>query len=212
MLYLKQFTFNPFQENTYLLYNDLNEAFIIDPGNSNTSENTILKNFITEKKLNLTRLLLTHGHIDHVLGNQFVLDEYGLLPEMNEKDLFFIQNMEKSASLYGIPFQQSPIPKRGIDDGETIYLGKYQLKCIAAPGHSPGSICFYIPSNNILIGGDVLFLNSIGRTDLPFGNHQDLINSIQLKLFELSDDTKVYPGHGPSTTIGQEKRTNPFLT
>lgn len=212
MLYLKQFTFNPFQENTYLLYNDLNEAFIIDPGNSNTSENTILKNFITEKKLNLTRLLLTHGHIDHVLGNQFVLDEYGLLPEMNEKDLFFIQNMEKSASLYGIPFQQSPIPKRGIDEGETIYLGKYQLKCIAAPGHSPGSICFYIPSNNILIGGDVLFLNSIGRTDLPFGNHQDLINSIQLKLFELSDDTKVYPGHGPSTTIGQEKRTNPFLT
>ena len=212
MLYLKQFTFNPFQENTYLLYNDLNEAFIIDPGNSNTSENTVLKNFITEKKLNLTRLLLTHGHIDHVLGNQFVLDEYGLLPEMNEKDLFFIQNMEKSASLYGIPFQQSPIPKRGIDEGETIYLGKYQLKCIAAPGHSPGSICFYIPSNNILIGGDVLFLNSIGRTDLPFGNHQDLINSIQLKLFELSDETKVYPGHGPSTTIGQEKRTNPFLT
>lgn len=212
MLYLKQFTFNPFQENTYLLYNDLNEAFIIDPGNSNTSENTILKNFITEKKLNLTRLLLTHGHIDHILGNQFVLDEYGLLPEMNEKDLFFIQNMEKSASLYGIPFQQSPIPKRGIDEGETIYLGKYQLKCIAAPGHSPGSICFYIPSNNILIGGDVLFLNSIGRTDLPFGNHQDLINSIQLKLFELSDETKVYPGHGPSTTIGQEKRTNPFLT
>lgn len=212
MLYLKQFTFNPFQENTYLLYNDLNEAFIIDPGNSNNSENTVLKNFITEKKLNLTRLLLTHGHIDHVLGNQFVLDEYGLLPEMNEKDLFFIQNMEKSASLYGIPFQQSPIPKRGIDEGETIYLGKYQLKCIAAPGHSPGSICFYIPSNNILIGGDVLFLNSIGRTDLPFGNHQDLINSIQLKLFELSDETKVYPGHGPSTTIGQEKRTNPFLT
>ncbi len=212
MLYLKQFTFNPFQENTYLLYNDLNEAFIIDPGNSNNSENTVLKNFITEKKLNLTRLLLTHGHIDHILGNQFVLDEYGLLPEMNEKDLFFIQNMEKSASLYGIPFQQSPIPKRGIDEGETIYLGKYQLKCIAAPGHSPGSICFYIPSNNILIGGDVLFLNSIGRTDLPFGNHQDLINSIQLKLFELSDETKVYPGHGPSTTIGQEKRTNPFLT
>ncbi|MCA0430223.1 MAG: MBL fold metallo-hydrolase [Bacteroidetes bacterium] len=211
MLYLKQFTFNPFQENTYLLYNDLNEAIIIDPGNFNNTENTILKNFISEKNLNLTRLLLTHAHIDHVLGNKFIFDQYGLLPEMNKKDLFFIQNMEKSATLYGIPFEQSPLPKRFIIDGETIYLGKYQLKCIETPGHSPGSICFYIPSNNILIGGDVLFLNSIGRTDLPLGNHQDLINSINTKLFELSDDTKVYSGHGPSTTIGHEKNTNPFL-
>ncbi len=130
MLYLKQFTFNPFQENTYLLYNDLNEAIIIDPGNFNNTENTILKNFISEKNLNLTRLLLTHAHIDHVLGNKFIFDQYGLLPEMNKKDLFFIQNMEKSATLYGIPFEQSPLPKRFIIDGETIYLGKYQLKCI----------------------------------------------------------------------------------
>jgi glyoxylase-like metal-dependent hydrolase (beta-lactamase superfamily II) len=211
MLHLKQFTFNPFQENTYILYNDSKEAFIVDPGNSNAKENTIITQFIQEKQLTLTRLLLTHGHIDHIMGNQFIFETYGLLPEMNEKDLFFIQSMQKTAQMYGIQAEPSPLPKHFINNNDIITLGNYEFLCLATPGHSPGSICFYCPSMNLLIGGDVLFQNSIGRTDLPMGNHQELINSIKNNLFVLPKETKVYSGHGPSTTIGNEMETNPFL-
>ncbi len=211
MLYLKQFTFNPFQENTYILYTDSKEAFIIDPGNSNSRENAILTHFIQEKELNLTRLLLTHGHIDHIMGNQYIYETYGLLPEINEKDLFFIESMEKTANMYGIQAEPSPFPKQFINHKDKITLGNYELLCIEAPGHSPGSICFYCASINLLIGGDVLFQNSIGRTDLPMGNHEELISSIKNNLFTLPKETKVYSGHGPSTTIGNEMATNPFL-
>jgi len=211
MLYLKQFTFNPFQENTYILYTDSREAFIIDPGNSNSRENTILTQFIQEKELKLNRLLLTHGHIDHIMGNQYIYETYGLLPEINEKDLFFIESMEKTANMYGLQAEPSPFPKQFINHNDRITLGNYELQCITAPGHSPGSICFYCPSINLLIGGDVLFQNSIGRTDLPMGNHEELISSIKNNLFILPKETKVYSGHGPSTTIGNEMATNPFL-
>lgn len=212
MLYLKSFTFNPFQENTYVIYDDELTAYIIDPGNSTETENAALKNFISEKKLSLKRLLLTHAHIDHILGNKFIFDNYGLLPEVNREDLFFLERMPQTAAMYGLSCDPSPMPEHFINHGDTISLGKYVFECIHTPGHSPGSISFYNQENKILLGGDVLFRESIGRSDLPMGDHETLIRSIKEKLFVLGDDVKVYSGHGPSTTIGYEKQNNPFLT
>jgi glyoxylase-like metal-dependent hydrolase (beta-lactamase superfamily II) len=211
MLYLKSFIFNPFQQNTYLVYDDKGEAFIIDPGNYTSSENTELTSFISEKKLHLSRLLLTHAHIDHVLGNKFIFDTYGLLPEVHTDDVFFIDRMVQSGNLYGVPCEQSPAPKAFINEGDKIKLGEYVFDCLHTPGHSPGSISFYNASNKLLISGDVLFHGSIGRTDLPMGDHETLLRSVREKLFTLPDDVKVYSGHGPSTTIGHEKKTNPFF-
>lgn len=211
MLYLKYFTFNPFQQNTYLVYDDKGEAFIIDPGNYSATENRQLTDFISEKKLKLTRLLLTHAHIDHILGNKFIHDTYGLLPEVHKDDLFFIDRMAQSGQLYGINCEQSPAPKAFISEGDKITLGEYTFDCIYTPGHSPGSISFYNAQHKLLISGDVLFSGSIGRTDLPMGDHETLLKSVKEKLFILPDDVKVYSGHGPSTTIGHEKQTNPFF-
>ncbi len=212
MLYLKTFTFNPFQENTYLIYDDELTAYIIDPGNSNASEDAQLKNFVKEKNLQLKRLLLTHGHIDHILGNKFIYDTYGLLPEVHRDDLFFIERMEQTAAMYGLNCEASPLPEKFIHEGDQIVLGDYKFQCIHTPGHSPGSISFYNKENKLLIGGDVLFNGSIGRSDLPGGDHELLITTIKQKLFALEDSVRVYCGHGPSTTIGVEKQTNPFLT
>ena len=211
MLHLKSFCFNPFQQNTYLLYNDDGTAFIIDPGNYTSSENTLLKNFITENKLTLTRLLLTHAHIDHILGNKFIFDNYGLLPEMHKEELFFIERMPQSAAMYGIPSDPSPFPEKFIVPGDKILLGNYEFETLFTPGHSPGSISFYNKENKVLLSGDVLFQRSIGRTDLPKGNHETLLKSIREKLLVLDNDVKVYSGHGASTTIGYEKENNPFL-
>ncbi|MBA3679876.1 MAG: MBL fold metallo-hydrolase [Bacteroidetes bacterium] len=211
MLYLKSFIFNPFQQNTYLLYDDKGAAFIVDPGNSSSSENTTLKNFIEEKKLNLTRLLLTHAHIDHILGNKFIFDTYGLLPESHKEEVFFIERLPQTANMYGVPFEESPFPEKYIEPGDKIVLGQYEFETLFTPGHSPGSISFYNKENKLLISGDVLFQRSIGRTDLPKGNHETLLRSIREKLFVLPDDVKVYSGHGPATTIGYEKLNNPFL-
>lgn len=211
MLYLKTFTFNTFQENTYLVYDDKGEAIIFDPGNSNNTENSLVKNFIEEKKLCLSRLILTHAHLDHVLGNRFISDNYGLLPEVNENDLFLIEGMMQTANLYGVPAEESPMPEKFLHEGDKIKLGDYTFECLHTPGHSPGSICFYNEQNKFAIVGDVLFYGSIGRTDLPRGNHEDLLNSIREKLFVLPDDVKIYSGHGPSTSIGFEKNNNPFF-
>lgn len=211
MLYLKSFCFNPFQQNTYLLYDNEGTAFIIDPGNYSSSENTLLKNFIEEKQLKLTRLLLTHAHIDHILGNKFIFDNFGLLPEMHEEEVFFIERLPQTAAMYGVPCDPSPFPEKFIVPGDKIVLGVYEFETIFTPGHSPGSISYYNKENKLLISGDVLFQNSIGRTDLPKGDHQTLINSIKEKLFCLPGDVKVFSGHGPSTTIGYEKENNPFL-
>lgn len=211
MLHLKSFTFNPFQENTYIVYDENNTAFIIDPGNSNHSENEELKNFISEKNLNPIRLLLTHAHVDHIMGARFVLDTYGLLPEVHEADLFFIDRMKQSAAMYGVNCEQAPTPVKFIKAGDKISLGNYEFDCLFTPGHSPGSITFYNKANKLLIAGDVLFKGSIGRSDLPMGDHDTLLQSIREQLLVMDDDTKVYSGHGPMTLIGIERQTNPFL-
>ena len=211
MLYLKSFCFNPFQENTYVLFNDEKTCFIIDPGNYSSDENKVLKDFLNSKNLIPERLLLTHGHIDHILGNRFVFDNFKLLPEVHKDDLFFIERMPQSASLYAINGNASPIPEKFIEAGKNISLGKYELEVFHVPGHSPGSVAFFNRENKLLLSGDVLFNQSIGRSDLPMGNHETLIASITKILLPLGDDVKVYSGHGPSTTIGFEKKNNPFI-
>lgn len=211
MINIQYFTFGPFQENTYILWDDTKECIIIDPGNSTASEHQKLKNFITEKMLKPVRLILTHAHIDHINGNQFVFDTFNLLPEVHTADLFFIQNHSATAAMYGLSVEQSPLPKSFIKEGDIIQFGQSTLNTIHTPGHSPGSITFYNTEQQFMIAGDVLFYGSIGRTDLPMGNYDTLINSIKQKLFPLGDAMKVYSGHGPATTIGFEKQNNPFL-
>ncbi|MBK6524000.1 MAG: MBL fold metallo-hydrolase [Bacteroidia bacterium] len=211
MLKLKSFTVNPFQQNTYLIWDSNNIAAIIDPGNSTNLENQMIKKYISENNLKLERLLLTHAHIDHILGNRFIFDEYGLLPEVHKEDLYFIDVMGKTADMYGVPYEQSPNPEIFLEDKQVIELGELKFKCIFTPGHSPGSITFYFEKEKVMIAGDVLFHGSIGRTDLPKGDHPTLISSIKNKLLPLGDEIKVYSGHGPSTITGYEKMNNPFL-
>lgn len=211
MLKLKSFTVNPFQQNTYLIWDSNNIAAIIDPGNSTNLENQMIKKYISENNLKLERLLLTHAHIDHILGNRFIFDEYGLLPEVHKEDLYFIDVMGKTADMYGVPYEESPQPEKFLEDKQMIELGELKFKCIFTPGHSPGSITFYFEKEKVMIAGDVLFHGSIGRTDLPKGDHPTLISSIKNKLLPLGDDIKVYSGHGPSTVTGYEKTNNPFL-
>ncbi len=212
MITIQAFTFNPFQENTYLLFDETHECAIIDPGCCNAAERKVLRDFIENKKLKPVKLLNTHAHIDHILGNKFIADSYGLELEMNEKDLKTLASGAISAAIFAIDYEESPQPKVFLNEGDSVYFGKTSLEIVFTPGHSMGSICFYNRNDKFIIGGDVLFYQSIGRTDLPGGNHAQLLTSIRTKLFTLPDDFTVYSGHGPSTTIGFEKLNNPFLS
>ena len=208
----KIFTFNLFAENTYILYNEAKEAFIIDPGCSTPQECRTLSAFISEKGLKPIRMLLTHAHLDHVLGNDFVSREYGLAPYMHKDDLELLHALAYSATFYGLDSAApSPEPAGFLNDSDTLNLGETEFKIIFAPGHSKGSICFYAPAEKKLWCGDVLFRESIGRTDLPGGDFDTLANSIHHGLFSLPDDVTVYPGHGIPTTISHEKKYNPFV-
>ncbi len=211
MLSVKFFVFSPVQENTYVLFNDEKQAIIIDPGCYSSDEKTELKNFLHGNGLNAIQLLNTHCHLDHVFGNKWAADTYSLelfLHRYEEKLLAFAP---QSGAGWGLPFDNYNGPLHFLDDGDEVLVGHDVLKVILAPGHSPGSICFYCEKQGFIIGGDVLFKDSIGRTDLPLGNHQQLIKSIRDRLFVLPDEVIVYPGHGPATTIGWEKYNNPFL-
>jgi hydroxyacylglutathione hydrolase len=211
MAKLKSFVNNPYQENTYLLYDDSGECAIIDPGMYTSAEQNAVVNFITENSLKPVMVLNTHCHIDHVLGNKFVFDQYGLKPRFNIGESETLASVVVYAPAMGFRYDASPLPDEYLPESGTITFGHTSLELIFAPGHSPAHLCFYDKEDNILIGGDVLFRNSIGRTDLPGGNHNQLIDNIRLKLFVLPDDCTVYPGHGPETTINYEKQHNPYL-
>jgi hydroxyacylglutathione hydrolase len=211
MISLQQFTFNPYQENTYVLYDESGACAIIDPGMYESEEQNELVDFIKSKNLRPVLLLNTHCHIDHVLGNKFVFDNWALKPQFHEGELKVLQSVVSYAPQMGFRYEVSPLPETFLPEKGTIKFGNSELQIIYAPGHSPAHLCFYAKDENFLIGGDVLFYRSIGRTDLPGGNHQQLINSIKNNVFVLPDDCKVFPGHGPSTTIGFEKINNPFL-
>ncbi len=208
---IHKFTFNYFSENTYILYDETLECAIIDPGCCNREEETNLKNFITSQNLKPVFLLNTHCHIDHILGNAFVADTYKLQLHIHNKDLPVLIAGSLIADQYGIPYHASPSPSVFLEEGQTISFGNSKLDIVFTPGHSPGSICFINHKEKIVIGGDVLFQGSIGRTDLPGGDFETLVNAIQTKLYTLPDDFTVYPGHGDKTTIGVEKISNPFV-
>jgi hydroxyacylglutathione hydrolase len=205
------FTFNPFQENTYVLSDETKQCVIIDPGCYENHEKLELSRFLEKNELTPTTILLTHSHIDHVLGVAYLVNKYNLSLEMNEIDLPGLRSVPVYGQTWGINAEVSPEPTMLLNEGDTVTFGNITLGVIFTPGHSPGSICFYHKESKTLIGGDVLFQESIGRTDLPGGDHNTLIKSIKEKLFPLGDDIKVYPGHGPATTIGYEKMNNPFL-
>ncbi len=211
MTHIKSFVCNPYQENTYILYDDTGAAAIIDPGMYGPHEEKEVSAFIDAEGLKPELLLNTHCHIDHVLGNRYVYDTYGLLPQFHEGELPLLVEVQNYAPQMGLRYEVSPIAETFLPAAGTVTFGESTLSLIFAPGHSPAHLCFYSVEDSFLIGGDVLFRNSIGRTDLPGGNHQQLLHSITHQLYVLPDDTTVYPGHGPETTIGYEKRTNPFI-
>jgi glyoxylase-like metal-dependent hydrolase (beta-lactamase superfamily II) len=210
MLQVKSFTFSPIQENTYILYNEQGKAIIIDPGCYFTAEEEKLKNFIKDTGLEPVQLLNTHCHLDHVFGNRWVNETFELELFLHKNEEAVLQRAPQSGEKWGIPFRNYNGPLHFLEHNDVVQLGTDQLRVILAPGHSPGSICFYCENQQFLVGGDVLFYESIGRSDLPGGDHQTLLNSIRNELYVLPDAVTVYPGHGPITTIGHEKRHNPF--
>ena len=211
MLKIKVFTFSPIQENTYVVFNEKNECIIIDPGCYFPEEQQELKNFIDNSDLSAKWLVNTHCHLDHVFGNKFIAEAYNLTLHLHPKEEVVLQFAPTSGLMYDMPFDNYQGKFIFLNEGEKIFLGDDELEIIHAPGHSPGSVCFYCKEQKFIIGGDVLFNGSIGRTDLPMGDHQALLNSIKQKLFVLPDDVIVYSGHGPETTIGNEKKCNPFV-
>lgn len=211
MITINTFTYNGFQENTYVLTDETNEAVIIDPGCYSTTEQTELYNFIKNNNLNPVKLLNTHCHIDHILGNNFVATKFGLELYIHQLDLPTLHATTEYGHLYGFTVDKSPEPAHFLKDGDVVKFGNSTLEVIFTPGHAPGHVVFVNHEQRFVINGDVLFRGSIGRTDLPGGNHQTLIDSIKTKLFTLPDDYVVHTGHGPTTTIGYEKKYNPFL-
>lgn len=208
---IHRFVFNDFEENTYILYDETGECAIIDPGCCNIAEQSELTQFINEKQLTPVLLLNTHCHIDHVMGNKFVNEKYNLPLIANEKEQIVLSSANAVAMLYQMPYETSPEISHFLYHDDVVKFGKTSLKVLFTPGHSPGSISFYNEAKGIVISGDVLFQNSIGRTDLPGGDFDVLIHSIKTQLFTLPDNTDVLSGHGNPTTIGIEKRTNPFF-
>ena len=211
MLHIRSFVFSPFQENTYIIYNDNLEALIVDPGCYFPEEEEALQRYIDEAQLRPVQLLNTHCHLDHVFGNRFVAEKWGLELYMHEKEEPVLAFAPTSGLMYNVPFTLYAGVKHYLKAGDWVSLGDESLLVLEAPGHSPGSICFYHEKQGFLIGGDVLFQRSIGRTDLPGGDHATLLNSIRTQLWPLPDATVVLSGHGNPTTIGEEKQFNPYL-
>jgi hydroxyacylglutathione hydrolase len=211
MLRIHKHTFNPFQENTYIVTDDTKECTIIDPGCSSDQERKKLVQTIESHGLKPVKLLNTHCHIDHFPGNKFVCDTYGLLPEFHEVELQVMYEALKYQSFFGFQLEASPEPKRFLKEGDEIKFGNTVLQVLFTPGHSPGSLSFYNEAEKVIISGDVLFQGSVGRFDLPGADGKILLESIVNKLLTLPDDVKVYSGHGPETFIGVERRNNPFL-
>jgi glyoxylase-like metal-dependent hydrolase (beta-lactamase superfamily II) len=194
------------------VYDESKECIIIDPGCYTKDEQNTLKEFISNKKLNPVKLINTHCHIDHILGNKFTNELWGIELNMHKLDLPMLENSVNISKMYSLEnYQESPSPKHFLDEGERLTFGNNSLEVLFTPGHSPGHICLYNKENDLLIAGDLIFQKSIGRTDLPLGDYDTLIQSIVTKILPLADQTQIFCGHGPSTNLKFEKEQNPFL-
>ncbi|MBK9731715.1 MAG: MBL fold metallo-hydrolase [Chitinophagaceae bacterium] len=211
MIHIQHFVFNDFMENTYILWDETRSCVIIDPGCNSPAERNDLLQFIKGNDLEPVLLLNTHCHIDHVLGNKWVKETFKVDFLMHKKEEVVLQTLESVGKMYGVFVEASPAPDRYVEAGEKVIFGNSSLSVFFTPGHSPGSISFYSETDKLMISGDVLFQSGIGRTDLPGGSYQQLMQSIFDNLMTLPEDTIVYSGHGPATTIGEEKRNNPFV-
>ncbi len=210
MIQVKSFVFNPFMENTYVLYDETGECVIIDPGCYEEYEEEMLDEYISSNNLKVTALINTHGHIDHVLGNDHVIRKYKVPFLMHETDLPVLRAVQSYAPNYGFQHYSPAEPSGFLKEGDKVTFGNSTFEVLFLPGHAPGHIGLLNREEQILVSGDVLFRESVGRTDLPGGDHSTLIESIHEKLFVLPDDITVYCGHGPETSIGHEKQYNPF--
>jgi len=209
---IHQITFNAFQENTFILWDNTADCIIIDPGCYEKNEELELVDFINKNNLNPVKLINTHCHIDHILGNKFVSEKWDLELYMNKIDLPLLEGAGDIAKMYGFKnYKGSPYPKHYLEEGDILEFGESKLEILFTPGHAPGHICLFNKEGSFIVSGDVLFNGSVGRTDLPGGDFDTLIESIKTKLMTLQDETIVYCGHGPSTSIGRERLSNPFL-
>ena len=211
MLQIETFTFNAFQENTYVIINELKDCWIVDPGMYDISETNRFFSFIETNQLKPKAIINTHTHLDHIFGVQACKDKYNIPFLIHEKDLPVLNNAAGSAMLFGFDFKVIPVADSYIDEEKPLLVGEDALEVRLVPGHSPGSVLFYYEPGGWLIGGDVLFNGSIGRTDLPGGSFEVLMQSIKTHVLTLPDETVVHSGHGPETTIGNERQYNPFL-
>jgi len=210
MLSIQTFTFNAFSENTYVVFDETREAVIIDPGCYSREEQHELSSFIEGQQLKVKYILNTHCHIDHVLGNDFAKNKYKAPLLIHKTEEATLKSVKNYAPLYGFDGYREAEPDKFIDEKDLIEFGNTSWKILFLPGHAPGHIGFYDEKEKIIFSGDVLFAGSIGRTDLPGGDFDILIQSIHQKLFALPDEVIAYTGHGPTTTIGEEKISNPF--
>ena len=210
---VSRFVFNPFGINTLVVWDPVSrEAAIVDPGMYDTRETEAIDSFIERNNLKVTNLINTHLHIDHVMGNAHVKSRYGVENQAHPDDAFLGARCDEQARRFGLRNTLGPVGiDKPLNDGDRIKIGDEYLEVLSVPGHSPGSVALYSPSDGFVISGDALFQNSIGRTDLPGGSYRALIQSIKTKLMVLDDDVKLLPGHGPTTTVGWERRRNPFL-
>ena len=208
---IHRFVFNSFMVNTYILWDETGDGIIIDAGCYEETEQKEIADFLTEEKVKLVRNINTHCHVDHIFGNGFIFKAYGISPEYHRASLPFVTRAAEIAASFGLSLDHSPAPKRYLEDEEIIHFGNSSLKVMVTPGHADGSVCLYNEPGQFVITGDVLFKETIGRTDLPSGDFDLLMKSIKTRLFTLPDEVVVWPGHGPETSIGYEKTFNPFI-
>ena len=212
VIQIQSLTFNPFAENTFILFDESGECIIIDPGCYEPHEEETLSAFIANNDLKPVRLVNTHCHIDHVLGVEYVARKYDLGFEFHRLDIPVLESTATVAAMYGIPDVKLPRDPTGfLDEDDTVKFGESELEILFVPGHAPGHIAFLSKEQQFVIGGDVLFYGSIGRTDLPGGDHHTLVQNIKSKFLPLGDEFTVYSGHGPETNMGFERASNPFL-
>lgn len=205
-------TFNPFQENTYVVSDDTGECIVIDAGNYSAAEDRKLTEYIESRGLKPVMALNTHGHVDHILGIQYVKDTFGVPFALHGDDRFLVDSCREQGRMFGFEVDAAPAVDIDLKERAEIKFGDTTLELIHTPGHSPGHVCFYEPKNRILFSGDTLFRESIGRTDLPGGDYSWIMKSILQKLVPLGGNVQFYPGHGPASTIGHEMLYNPFIT